>query len=42
MLNDKRWEWLETFPTKEASKDKCFFRDKLKLVCVNKTCPACT
>jgi hypothetical protein len=41
ILDEKRWEWLSTFKDKEASKDSCFFRDKLKLVCKNNKCPAC-
>jgi hypothetical protein len=41
ILEEKRWEWRSTFKDKEASKDSCFFRDKLKLVCKNDKCPAC-
>jgi len=41
ILNDKRWEWLQTFPTPEASKAACYFKDKLKLVCKSESCPAC-
>jgi hypothetical protein len=37
----KKWEWLQQWPDAAASRDHCFFKEKLQLECTNSRCPAC-